>query len=638
MMKCSLVPLLLWFGCVQATDLDAQRQVVSQQALEQAYRQAAWYFYQDEPYDALLQLDVAGDPALAPLHDARSDVLKAGLLLQIGLPKPAAELMQQLIQQGDTQLPSELRQYALLQYSRYLLSQGDKALATRYLQQLAPSNSPTNSPTNEPSQADQQPPPTFFVGAQQQLQQLLDWPHIKIPAEPDFAGLAGQPEMPYVIINQIQALAAQGDVDKALQWQQQLAAQLGDAVDPWFWQRWFGFSPVWLVQNPQEQTAIVQYVQLLRAQLLVKKQDYASAQQVLASFPQHSALDELALSLYATTLEKSGQTALLLGVYQQLLRAHPLAPASWQAAHAIGNGLEKLGEKAQALAAYQWAETYYSDQLRAHEQIAALTLDALQQDQLSPWQRYQLKQDRRLYQAVQDLHALGKLTQRQPGQQGRIQHLQQVVALKLHQQQQLLTTQLPQLQARHSALTERAAQLRQAVDAAVRSPYPTAWLPQPLFGQQQRLQRANDSLAALRSNAGAKPDTLARQQARIEQLQGLLQWRYAEQQADARWQWRKELATIDKLLPLQRERLTQLSQHTDATPRLQAQQQRLLELQADQATLMRQLQQAQTQLVADLNRLFADKAQQQQQQLKQWSRLNKQALARLLEERLQEQP
>lgn len=634
MMKGWLVALVLVVGSVQADELAQQRQLVSQQALEQAYRQAAWYFYLDQPYDALLQLDVAAAPGGQPLHDARSDVLKGGLLLQIGLPKPAADLMQQLINRSDTQLPQELRQYALLQYSRYLLSQGDKTGALRYAQQLEQSAAGESALDVAPHGG----LASGLAGATQQLQQLLTWPNIALPSEPDFAALDGQAEMPYVIINQIQALAAQGQIDKALQWQQQLAAQLGDAVDPWFWQRWFGFSPVWLVQNPQEQTAIVQYVQLLRAQLLVKKQDYASAQQVLASFPQHSALDELALSLYATTLEKSGQTALLLGVYQQLLRAHPLAPASWQAAHAIGNGLEKLGEKAQALAAYQWAETYYSDQLRAHEQIAALTLDALQQDQLSPWQRYQLKQDRRLYQAVQDLHALGKLTQRQPGQQGRIQHLQQVVALKLHQQQQLLTTQLPQLQARHSALTERAAQLRQAVDAAVRSPYPTAWLPQPLFGQQQRLQRANDSLAALRSNAGAKPDTLARQQARIEQLRGLLQWRYAEQQADARWQWRKELATIDKLLPLQRERLTQLSQHTDATPRLQAQQQRLLELQADQATLMRQLQQAQTQLVADLNRLFADKAQQQQQQLKQWSRLNKQALARLLEERLQEQP
>lgn len=625
---CLSMPVLLLSAFTHAEDHAAERQLVSQQPLEQAYRQAAWYFYLDKPYDALLQLDVAGaakDNALqrnavlhnSVLHNARSDLLKGGLLLQIGLPKQAADLMQQVLAQPDDQLPTDLRQYALLQYSRYLLSRGDKASAKHYAAGIE----------HNPQ----------LQGVQQQLQQILDWPNIAIPSEPDFAALDGQAEMPYVIINQIQAIAASGEIDKALRWQEQLSAQLDDAVDPWFWQRWFGFTPQWVRQGDHETTAVLQYLQLLRAQLFVKQQDYASAQQVLAAFPQHTALDELALELYASTLEKSGQTSLLLGVYQQLLREHPLAKSSWQAAHGIGIGLEKLGEKAKALGAYQWADDYYNAQLAQNEQRTPLTLQQLQDNQLTPWQRYQVNQDRQLYQQLDDLQAMAKLTDMAPKQLARIEHLQQVIDLKLAQQQQLLRQQLPQLRTQWQQLSQRYQQLNVAATQATQQLYPQAWLPLPLFAQQQKLERAKGLFKALQG-APSQQTSLARQQQRIERLQGVLQWQYALQRADSHWQLQKERQAIASLLPKLAQRIESLSQQPDATPRLTAQRQRLDALKAQQAALITALTQAQSTLLAELNGHFYRKASQQHQQLSTWSRRNKQALARLLEERLQEQP
>lgn len=619
------ISLLLLTTLAHGQEYEAERQLVSQQPLEQAYRQAAWYFYLDQPYDALLQLDVAGQPEREKrLHNARSDLLKGGLLLQIGLPKQAADLMQQVLAQPDDQLPNDLRQYALLSYSRYLLSRGDKASAKQYAAGIE----------HNPQ----------LQGVQQQLQQILDWPNIAIPTEPDFAALDGQAEMPYVIINQIQAIAASGDVDKALQWQEQLSAQLDDAVDPWFWQRWFGFTPQWVRQGDAETTAVLQYLQLLRAQLFVKQQDYASAQQVLAAFPQHTALDELALELYASTLDKSGQTSLLLGVYQQLLREHPLAKSSWQAAHGIGIGLEKLGEKAKALSAYQWADDYYSAQLAQNEQLKPLTLTELQANQLTPWQRYQVKQDRQLYQQLQDLQAMAKLTEMAPKQLARIDHLQRVIEIKLAQQQQLLQKQLPELRAQWQQLSQQFDQLSVQANQATQQVYPQAWLPLPLFAQQQKLERAKARLQRLheasssQSTATNQLPLLARQQQRLDRLQGLLQWQYAQQRAESQWQVQKQRQAISSLLPKLQQRIQSLSLQPDATPRLTAQRQRLDELKAQQANVLAALTQAQTTLLAELNGHFYRKASMQKKQLTQWSRRNKQALARLLEERLQEQP
>lgn len=590
------------------------RDLVSQQPLEQAYRQAAWFFYQQQPYDALLQLD------LAPKADPRSDLLKGGLLLQIGLPKQAADLMQQVLQRQQDALPEDVRQYALLQYSRYLLNRGDKTAAKAYAQNIVANPA--------------------VKGIQQQLQQMLDWPEIQIPAEPDFDQLDGHPEMPYVIMNQIQALAAKGDIDRALEWQEQLSSQLDNAVDPWFWQRWFGFTPVWQRQDDHETSAVLQYLQLLRAQLYVRKQDYPSAQAVLSEFPLQSPLNQLALETYAEVLAKSGQTGPLLAVYQQQLEQHPLAASSWRAATDIGLTLEKTGQKPQALAALQWAERYFDSQIAQNKALKPLSIEALEQQDFTPWQRFQFKQDKTLFTLKTDLMAMKQLTALAPAQLKRIQHLQKVVAIKLQQQTDLLQGKLPQLSTQLAALEQQYQQLQQELSAVPTQTYPSRWLPDNLFKQQQTLDKAATRLAQLstaqQQGAAIKLDA-AKQQHRLHTLQGLAQWQYASTQADTLWQLKKQQQQLLQLLPQLRNRIQVLQNAKDATPRLKAQQQRLGELNAQQQRLVDGIHQAEQQLLAELNQQLQQRADKQLAQLLQLSRRNKQALARVMEEQLQEQ-
>lgn len=588
--------------------------LVSQQPLEQAYRQAAWFFYQDRPYDALLQLD------LAPAADPRSDLLKGGLLLQVGLPKQAADLMQQVLQHQQDALPEDVRQYALLQYSRYLLNRGDKTAAKRYAAGI----------TANPA----------VKGMQQQLQQMLDWPDIQIPAQPDFDQLDGHPEMPYVLMNQIQALAAKGDIERALEWQEQLSNQLDNAVAPWFWQRWFGFAPVWQRQDDNETTAVLQYLQLLRAQLFVRKQDYPSAQAVLSEFPLHSPLNQLALETYAEVLAKSGQTGPLLGVYQQQLQQHPFAASSWRAATDIGLTLEKTSQKAQALAALQWAERYFDSQISQNKALKPLTIEELEQQSFTPWQGFQFKQDKTLFTLKTDLLAMKQLTLLAPEQLKRIQHLQKVVAIKLQQQTDLLHGKLPELSAQLATLEQQYQQLQTELVAVPTQTYPSRWLPAPLHKQQQTLDKAavrlNQLTAAQQLGAAVKVD-VAKQQHRLSTLQGLAKWQYASSQSDTVWQLKKQQQQLQQLLPPLRNRIGVLQAAQDATPRLKTQQQRLAELNAQQQALVHGINQAQQQLLAELNQQLKLRADKQLAQLLQLSRRNKQALARLMEEQLQEQ-
>lgn len=590
------------------------RTLVSQQPLEQPYRQAAWYFYQDQPYSALLQLE------LSPTTDPRSDLLKGGLLLQIGLPKQAADLMAQLLKQQQGALPEDVRQYALLQYSRYLFNHGDKAAAKQYAQNIV---------TNPD-----------LKGMQQQLQQMLDWPAIQIPAQPDFDQLNGQPEMPYVIMNQIQAIAASGDVDRALEWQEQLTGQLGDAVDPWFWQRWFGFTPQWQRKDNAETTAVLEYLQLLRAQLFIRKQDYSNALSVLSQFPLDSALNQLALETYAQVLAKSGQTATLLAVYQQMLERHPYAMSSWKAATEIGLTLEKTGQKPQALAALQWAEEYFATQLSQNSAVTALTLPALAQQHFTPWQQFQFKQDKSLFALKTDILAMKQLTEYAPLQLARIEHLQKVVAIKLQQQTELLHGKLPELSAQLSRFEQQYQGLQQELADVGQQHYPQKWLPLTLYKQQQNIDKAAGRLLLLsqaqQQGAAIRVD-VSKQQQRLNQLQGLAKWQYATEQVANQWQLKKQQQQLTQLIPQIRQRIRTLEAAQDATPRLKLQQQRLAELQTQQQQLVAGIANAQQLLLAELNQLLQLRAAKQRTELLQLSRRNKQALARVMEEQLQEQ-
>lgn len=578
--------------------------------LEKHYRQAAYAFYTADPYQAIQHLD------LAPAPDARALLLKAGLLLQLGMPQQAAEVLETVLAAPQQQaLPAELRQLALLQYSRYLYQRGDLAGARQYLAKLDN--------------------PEVLAGQQQQLQQLLAWPAITIPDAPDFAGLAAHPEMPYIISNQLLQIAQNGDPARAMQWLDALIAQVNTTIEPMFWRRWFGLTPPWLATETAEQQGVRDYLQLLKAQLLMQQQEFAQAQQVLSQFPVQSAFSEMALGLYAQVLETLRQVPPLLAVYQQRIRKHPYAYASWQAANQIGRQFEVSGDAASALSAYQWADNYYQQQLAANRAIQPLTLTQLADATLSPWQQYQVGQTPQLFQLQQDLSQLQQLAAMSPRQQARLQHLQQVVQIKLDQQQQLLDTQLPRLTARYQQLVTAQQQLRSELASQLQRPFAPALLTGDAFTLQQRITKAERLLSQL-SQAPSLPMSvdLAKQTRRLQLLSGISQWQYALSKADREWQIQKELKQINLLLPKISEQLQALTAAGDATPRLKAQQQQLLQLSQQQQQNLAAVTQQQQRLLLEFNQQLQRRADAEYLQLTELARINKQAMARMMENQL----
>jgi hypothetical protein len=582
--------------------------------LEKQYRQAAYAFYNEDPYQAVLHLDLAAE------QDARSLLLKAGLLLQIGMPQQAADVLEKVLgtQQG-AQLPTELRQLAMLQYSRYLYQLGDLIAARNYLAKVENSD--------------------LAEGQQQQLQQLLDWPNIQVPAEPDFAGLAAHPEMPYIISNQLLQIAKNGDPARAMQWLDALIAEVDTTLEPMFWRRWFGLTPPWLATEPAEQQGVRDYLQVLKAQLFIQQQDFAAAQLVLSQFPQQSAFSEMALGLYAQVLDELRQVPPLLAVYQQRIRKHPFSLQSWQAANNIGRQLELSGEPASALAAYQWADDYYQQQLTANRALQPLTLAQLAKAELSQWQLYQVGQEPRLHQLQQDLSQLQQLAGLSPSQQKRLQHLQNVVQIKLDQQQQLLETQLPRLQASYQQLASEQQRLSNELTTQLQLPFAPALLTGDAFKQQQRVEKAErllSSLSQAKAQGAAVQVDIAKQTRRLELLSGISHWQYAFAKADREWQIKKELNQINQLLPTISEQLRVLTAAGDATPRLKAQQQQLAALAQQQQQGLAAVNQQQQRLLAEFNQQLQQRADEQYLQLTELARINKQAMARMMEDQLQQ--
>ncbi|MDP2715106.1 hypothetical protein [Rheinheimera sp.] len=604
---------LLYLLALHATPAFAQAAINDKQQLltEKHYRQAAWAFYQQQPAQALEALQ------LAPQQDQRTQLLEAGLYLQLQMPQHAAEVLARLLaadSEGDNALPAALRNIALLQFARYQLESGDKAAARQYLAQVKIT-------------AD-----GAWLGQQQLLSQLISWPDIEIPAQPDFVSLAQQPEMPYIISNQALVLAKQ-QPEIALQWLSRLQQQLAVDAPQGFWQLLFSgqwplqSQPQGFVYPQEEQQALDDYVQLTQAQLLIEQQDLAGADRILANFGADSVLSSSALQLYSHILTEQRHIPALLAVLQQQIKQQPFSLTAWQAATRIGEQLERSLQPRDALAAYHWAQQYYQQQTQLiNQQATPLQVNQLQQG-LSQWQTLQLSNDNNLHRLQQDALALQQQLNAAPQRQQRLLQLQEITAYKLTQQQQLLTGQLPLLVARKQQLSQRYTQLQQQINEAATAPMALAlWQGEP-YQQLSRLERSEQRLQQLEQSG--QPTAAYRQ--RLQRLRGLLQWQYSDSTAQRRWQFQRAQQQLATQLSALEQQLAALQQRGGKAARLQQLQQRLAQLTQQQQQLNLALLSQQQQLLAQLNQQLQQIRRQQLAQLTQLQRHNKESMARVME-------
>lgn len=576
------------------------------------YRQAAWSFYLQQPAQALEILQ------LAPVHDERTQLLEAGLYLQLEMPQHAAGVLDKLLSSevnSPGALPLALRNIALLQFSRYQLELGNKTTAKRYLSKV--NITADNS----------------GLGQQQLLSQLVHWPDIDIPAQPAFDVLLDQPEMPYIISNQALLLAQQQQSEKALQWLVQLQQHLKPPTEQNFWQvlfsgQWRLFSsPQGFVFPEQERLALADYIMLTQAQLHIERQEYAAADAVLTDFAADSVLSGTALQLYSHILTEQRHIPMLLAVLQQQIKQQPLSYNAWQAATRIGEQLERSAQMQDALAAYHWAEQYYQQQTELiNQQAQPVQVGQLPND-LSQWQLQQLSNDNTLHRLQQDILALQQQLADAPQRQQRLVRLQQVAEYKLSQQQQLLRNQLPELLQRKQALQLQFTSLLQQIEQAEQQPMTMAlWQGEP-YSQLSRLERAEQRLLLLQQTELATDNY----QQRLQRLRGLLQWQYSDSASERRWQRQQQIQQVKQVLESLQQKLFALQQQGDKTERLQRVLQRLNQMSEQQQQLNLSLLSKQQQLLALLNQQLQQRRQQHLMELTQLQRHNKESMARVME-------
>lgn len=579
---------------------------------EKQYRLAAWHFYQDDYYQALLRL------SMAPEDAPKASLLQAGLLLQLDMPAATARLLKTLLDDKTLSgtLPRQLRNIALLQFSRYQFEQQHLEQARHYLNQLT-------LPLEE------------LTGQAELLQQLLSWPAAAEGDTKVFSRLAGQRELPYVVINQILALRQQQQPGPALVLLAQLRSQLQIAPQSGFWQRLFSFnSAKSFSENSDEQQALADYLQLLQAGLLVDQLQWADAQQVLSKFASSSVLTLSAMMLYRDVLTENRQIPTLLAVLQQLIGRYPYAPASWLAAHQLGNQFERALQQQEALAAYRWAEQFYQQQLATNSnhaspvQLSQLTAPA----GLSGWQQYQLRQQASLFQLNTQLDALYQLTALQQQRLSQMERLTEVVQIKLEQQQQLLTTSVPGLTAKQQALQGQVAQLASRIASAQQQPIAQyLWLEntEQNFAQlQQMLSRAQNRVTIL----AAEGRDVVQAKIRLTRLAGLLHWHYQYNRAERHWQLGKLQQQLTTELASVNNALRRLNALDGKTEHLQLRQQQLDTLTEQESRFSDELATQQQQLLAQLNHGLQQLRLQEREQLLQMQRLNTQAIARVMEQ------
>ncbi|MBV2128317.1 hypothetical protein [Arsukibacterium indicum] len=581
---------------------------------EKQYRLAAWHFYQDDYYQALLQLSMTAE------SPAKTSLLQAGLLLQLDMPAATARLLQQLLddQTLSGKLPRQLRNVALLQYSRFLFEQQQSDQAEHYLGQLS-------GPLDDLS------------GEAELLKQLLNWPAINTADSGVFDRLAGHNELPYVVINQILALRQQQQPQPALVMLEQLNNRLQPETATGFWRqlfRWRWSDP--LISSDSERQALADYLQLLQAGLLVDQLQWADAQQVLSQFASNSVLTLPAMILYRDVLTENRQIPSLLSVLQQLIDRYPYADASWLAAHQLGNQFERALAQQDALAAYRWADQYYQQQLTINSGHARpLTLSQLAESSgLSGWQSYQLRQQPGLFQLNSQLNALQQLQQLQQQRLDRLKKLGEVIDFKLAQQQQLLTSALPDLSARQQALQLQAEQLAASIASAKAEPMAMQlWL----GDSEQNYAQLHVMLSKARGRADALSAAgrdVADAKQRLSRLEGILQWHYQYNRAQRHWQLDKQQQQLTAELARIGQALERLSRLDGKTERLLLQQQQLAAMTVQESQFGAALFVQQQQLLAGLNSGLEQIRLAEREKLLEMRRFNTQAIARVMEQLL----
>lgn len=330
------------------------------------YRQALFYYFQDNPNKALSIMEQ--NKARLTKLDSRSALFEAGLQLSAGLLQQAKTTLvnfDSLIAEESAQANSkgssekikqkslrarELRLIALLSLSNQYLLNGDNRQAKESLSKISWLSS------------------TYYQ-EYQLLNQLAYWPALN----PDMLTNPSNTQTttsPYIKLNEALRLIELAQQDNG-NYSLAIKALNDIKVTEWhqekhnFWKTLFADDAVYSSQYSQKTFAQLQgqalkdYAQLLLAQIYISQEQYPLAFNELQSFPEHSPYAESALFLFAFASQQVKQFTLSFNLLNLLYKNYPDSSLGWQSAELMAEQVSEQRSLAQGVTVYQKVETFF---------------------------------------------------------------------------------------------------------------------------------------------------------------------------------------------------------------------------------------------------------------------------------------
>ncbi|WP_156904912.1 hypothetical protein [Ferrimonas senticii] len=652
------------FGGLLALLPAAQASELAQPFSEKLYRQALYFYFNGEPQQALIQLQL--NQQRYQRDTGKSRLFGAGLQVSLGLHQQASDTLNQLVNNRQLLTTDGRQDQRHLNRAEQLLLIATMQLAQQRLDQQQPQQA--QAELNRLQALPLAAIDTPYRSHYQLLQQLANWPQQVNLSEPQPALATAPIEHWYLQLNR--ALWH-------LQQQQPLQAEpllrevrdAPHAVAPQpFWQ-WL-FMP-WQTPQPlqqltplqQERQALADHATLLLGQLALSQGRPAQAATTLAQMPQQSAYGAEAMALYAEALAQQQQHQAAANIYRQLSDRYRYSPYGWQALLQRADQMAAWGQPRQALTLYQQAAEQLNDIQRqlgqfasrynsglAAEIAAELAVlgsaqaatdkptddhhDANATPQLqtaataSPWLTL-AKQQPQFAALYQQRTALQSLATSLAAQQQRLAWTEHNIELNQQRRSQLQQQHDRQtISATIAALhQQRHALAQQLVSDDKQFPQGQALASVAQRQSLKRLERSQQRVEHLRGTPLTQD-----YQARLARLQGVINFELHSNYPSAAWGHQKRLQQLDDALAQLTATEQSLATQQPGLADLSQLQQRQAQLAQRFVLQQRQLSRLLLQTQQALSTAIGDFVQQQQQRLRQLSVANQHRIAAVLEQ------
>ncbi|MBU2870784.1 hypothetical protein [Colwellia sp. E2M01] len=363
---------MLAYGQSDLSEVETSK-LVKTDLQDKYYRQALFYYFQNNPAKALAQVEQS-KAKLTDL-DSRSALFEAGLQLSAGLLQPAKQTLinfdsllekervaaeqANLTDDNDEYIEkhqkravkaNELRLIALLSLTNQYLAQGDITQAKDTLARITSISALYY--------------PEYLV-----LNQLAYWPqqNHNLLAKPEDSV---DESSPYIQLNNALRLIELAQADTA-QYDVAIAALQKIKITPWhdeesnFWKTLFIDDGKITSSEEQHKIAKLQgqaiqdYARLLLAQIYISQQQYDLAFIELKTFPSESPYKESALFLFAFASQQVEQYNIAFNLLNLLYKNYPYSPLGWQSAELMAQQVSEQQSLAQGVSAYQTIESFF---------------------------------------------------------------------------------------------------------------------------------------------------------------------------------------------------------------------------------------------------------------------------------------